>query len=98
VVFPERMSKNLELTGGLIYSQRFMLELTRKGIERHQAYGLVQKYSRESITTGERFDQLVRKDPLIQKHLNPKEIDECFVPDFYLKHIDSIYKRVFDEC
>jgi len=95
VVFPERMAKNLELTGGLIYSQRFMLELTRKGIERNQAYGLVQMYSRESITTGERFDQLVRKDPLIQKHFNQKEIDGCFAPEFYLKHIDSIYKRVF---
>jgi len=96
VVFPERMAKNLDLTGGLIYSQRFLLELTQKGIEREQAYGLVQKYSRESMTTGKRFDQLVRKDPLIQKHFNQKEIDGCFAPDFYLKHIDTIYKRVFD--
>ena len=95
VVKPGRMAKNLDQTGGLIYSQRFMLELTRKGISRDEAYQLVQKYSAQSMKTGESFEQLVRRDPIVKKHLKRKDIANCFDPSHYLKNLDEIFKRVF---
>ena len=95
VVFPERMARNLDLTGGLIYSQRLMLELTRKGTPRDQAYRLVQKYAMQSWKMGKRFEQLVRKDPLIKKHLSQRELEDCFDPAYYLKYQDTLFRRVF---
>jgi len=95
VVKPDRMAKNLDQTGGLIYSQKFMLELTRKGMSRDEAYQLVQKYSAQSMKTGKPFEQLVRKDPIIKKHLKTKDIANCFDPSHYLKNLDEIFKRVF---
>ena len=95
VVKPDRMAKNLDQTGGLIYSQRFMLQLTRKGMSRDEAYQLVQKHAAQSKKTGKPFEQLVRKDPIIKKHLKTKDIANCFDPSHYLKNLDEIFKRVF---
>jgi len=95
LVYPENMKANLERTGGLIYSQRVLLELAKRGAQREEAYEAVQRLAMAAWRGEGRFMDMVKKDPFIQKYLKPQEIDDCFVPDYYLRHIDLIYKRVF---
>ncbi len=94
-VHPDRMLTNLERTGGLIYSQRILLELARRGAPRDKAYASVQ---RAATATGEgkgRFIDRVKAERFIRKYLKAEELDDCFEPQFYLRHLDAIYKRVF---
>ena len=78
IVYPENMMRNLEKTGGLIYSQSVLLALVRKGITREEAYKLVQKNAMQSWTTGKDFLKLLKKDKDIKKLLSVAEIDETF--------------------
>jgi adenylosuccinate lyase len=95
LVYPEAMVKNLGLTRGLIFSQRLMLELVRKGITREEAYLLVQGPAMRVWQEGLDFPDLIRQDPEIAKHLTPKEIDAVFDLQEYLKHVDYLFQRVF---
>lgn len=94
-VHPERMRKNIELTKGLIFSQRVMLALTKKGISREEAYQLVQRNSLKAWEDDLDFRDLILKDPDILKELSKKDIDSCFTLDPYLKKINYIFDRVF---
>ncbi len=95
VVYPERMLKNLNLTGGLVYSQRLLVALVNKGIERKAAYEAVQRNAMEAWEGQGTFQDLVAQDPLIAKKLKPAEIHACFEPQSYLRHLDHVYRRVF---
>ena len=95
IVYPENMMRNLEKTGGLIYSQSVLLALVRKGITREEAYKLVQKNATQSWTTGKDFLKLLKKDKDIKKLLSVAEIDETFKLKTQFKNIDRIFKRVF---
>ena len=95
IVYPENMMRNLEKTGGLIYSQSVLLALVRKGITREEAYKLVQKNAMQSWTTGKDFLKLLKKDKDIKKLLSVAEIDETFKLKTQFKNIDRIFKRVF---
>ena len=95
VVYPERMLKNLNLTGGLVYSQRVLLALVDRGIERKAAYEAVQRNAMEAWEGWEPFHDLVSHDPLISKKLTPAEIKACFDPAWYVRHLDEVYRRVF---
>jgi adenylosuccinate lyase len=95
LVYPENMKTNLERTGGLIYSQRILLELAKRGAQREEAYEAVQRLAMAAWRGEGRFMDMIKADSLIRKHLKPEEIDDCFEPDYYLRHIDLIYKRVF---
>jgi len=95
IVYPENMMRNLEQTGGLIYSQSVLLALVRKGITREEAYKLVQKNAMQSWTTGKDFLKLLKKDKDIKKLLSVAEIDETFKLKTQFKNIDRIFKRVF---
>ena len=95
VVYPERMLKNLNLTGGLVYSQRVLLALVDRGIERKAAYEAVQRNAMEAWEGWETFHDLVSHDPLISKKLTPAEIKACFEPAWYVRHLDEVYRRVF---
>jgi len=95
IVYPENMMRNLEKTGGLIYSQSVLLALVRKGITREEAYKLVQKNAMQSWTTGKGFLKLLKKDKDIKKLLSVAEIDETFKLKTQFKNIDRIFKRVF---
>jgi adenylosuccinate lyase len=95
VVYPERMRSNLDLTGGLIYSQRLMLELVRRGAPRVQAYETVQRLAMAAWKGRAPFRDLVEKDPLVTKHLAPRVIETCFNPAGYTRHVRTIFKRVF---
>jgi adenylosuccinate lyase len=96
-VHPEKMEKNIHLTKGLIFSQRVLLALTEKELSRERAYQLVQKNSLKAWSENLDFKDLIQKDPEITKILTKEEINECFVLDPYLEHIDYIFDRVFSD-
>lgn len=95
VVYPDRMRRNLELTGGLVYSQRLLLALIDKGAQRKESYEAVQRNAMASWRGGGALQELAEKDPFISRHLNGREIATCFNPQYYLRHLDQIYRRVF---
>jgi len=91
---PEAMMAHLNLGGGLIYSQRLLLELTKKGVGRPKAYDLVQRLALEAINEGGSFQEKARNNPEVRHLLSAKEIEEIFDPEYYLNNIGHIYKRV----
>jgi adenylosuccinate lyase len=102
VVYPERMKLNLDRLGGLIHSQRVLLALARAGLSREEAYTLVQRNAMQvwdAYQTGAAkmpdFQALLTADPDVAKVLKPQEIAEQFDLGYHLKHIDTIFARVF---
>ncbi len=95
LVYPARMKQNLDLTGGLVYSQRLLLALVDKGAQRKEAYEAVQHNAMAAWKGGSGFQELVSKDSFITQHLTLAEINACFNPKYYLRHLDKIYRRVF---
>ncbi|MDH5587496.1 MAG: adenylosuccinate lyase [Nitrospirota bacterium] len=95
VVYPERMTKTLNQTGGLIYSQRLLLALIHKGAIRKTAYEQVQQHAMAAWKNQGTFQTLIEQDPFITKHLSKKEISTCFNPKAYVRHQEQIFKRVF---
>ncbi|HLZ34112.1 MAG TPA: adenylosuccinate lyase [Nitrospira sp.] len=95
VVYPENMKRNLELTGGLVYSQRLLLALVEKGAQRKESYEAVQRNAMASWKGAGGLQQLVGEDPFIGKYLKKNEIAACFNPKYYLRHLDQIFRRVF---
>ncbi len=96
VVYPERMKKNLNLLRGLIYSQPLLLALTEKGLQRQEAYVLVQKRAMEVWQDEQKtFKEAVFNDPEITKYFSSEELERIFDLSHYLRHIDTIFKRVF---
>ena len=96
VVYPDQMKKNLDKLGGLINSQRILLELTQKGMSREDSYEAVQRNAMPVWLEGKDFKVLLKSDPKIKEFLDDNEIDELFNPDFHFKHVDTIFERVFE--
>ena len=94
-VYPKRMLKNLNITNGLIFSQRVMLELTKHGFSREKAYAIVQKNALNSWKRNTSFYESLSKDTLINKKISNKELRKMFNLDYYTKSINVIFKRVF---
>ena len=95
VVYPKNMKKNMEITGGLYYSQSVLLALVRKGVSREDAYSLVQRNAMLAWEGRGAFIPLLKKDNKIRKYLSGKEVDKiCNMKD-QLKNVDKIFKRVF---
>ncbi len=94
-VYPQRMMENLNLTGGLVYSQRLLLALVEKGAMRKESYETVQRHAMTSWKKQGDFQKLIQGDPFISRHLSKKEIDSCFEPKSYVRHQKQIFARVF---
>jgi len=106
-VYPENMMKNLNLTGGLVFSQRVLLELPLQGVSREDAYRIVQRNAMkvwEEIqqgkpTTNEKGESLylnhLLADEELRASLSEEVIRECFNYDYYTKNVDAIFNRVF---
>src|SRR5437764_7835462 len=97
IVDPERMRTNLESLGGLVDSQRFLLALTQAGMSREDAYRLVQQHAMTSWHGAGKFAELLKSDPQIARYLTPQAIDASFDTAYHLKHVDTIFRRVFGE-
>ena len=96
LVYPANMQKNLDRLGGLIHSQRVLIALTQKGVPREDAYRLVQRNAMK-VWRGESSDflGLLKADPDVSAKLSDKELEANFDLGYHLKHVDTIFKRVF---
>jgi len=94
-VYPKRMLKNLNITSGLIFSQRVMLELTKHGFSREKAYTIVQRNAQNSHKKNISFYQSLMNDSLISKKISNKDLKKMFDLNFHMKRINIIYNRVF---
>jgi adenylosuccinate lyase len=95
VVYPQNMRKNLDHLGGLVHSQRVLIALTQKGVAREDAYRLVQKNAMKAWRGEDDFLSLLAADKDVRKHLSEAELKENFDLGYHLKHVDTIFKRVF---
>jgi adenylosuccinate lyase len=95
IVYPERMARNLEVGGGLIYSGQLLLELTSRGVLRETAYRWVQRNALEAWEQDGNFRSLVESDPDISSALEPSDYEKAFSLDHQLRHVDRIFQRVF---
>ncbi|GKQ43133.1 adenylosuccinate lyase [Companilactobacillus sp. RD055328] len=93
-VFPDKMEEDINLTNGLIYSQRVMLKLIEKGYTREAAYDLVQPKTKTAWDEKLNFQELVRSDQEITDNLSKSELDDAFDYKWHLKHVDEIFERV----
>ena len=97
LIYPVNMQKNLDRLGGLVHSQRLLIALTQKGASREDAYKLVQRNAMPVWRGEGEFQTLLRQDPDVKKYLTDAEIAEQFDLGYHLKHVDTIFKRVFGE-
>ena len=95
LVYPANMQKNLDRLGGLVHSQRVLIALTQKGASREDAYKLVQRNAMPVWRGEGDFQTLLKKDADVKKYLSDAEIEERFDLGYHLKHVDTIFKRVF---
>ena len=96
-VYPDRMLENLKLMKGLIFSGQLLLDLTRKGVSREQAYQWVQRNAMRVWSDGEEFKNLVLRDQEILHRMTIAEIETSFNLEHQLRHVDKIFKRVFGD-
>lgn len=96
VVYPEKMAKNLALSGGLIFSQQVLLLLAEAGFSREDAYRLVQSHAMKAWSENGDFRAAIFADPEISALVPREKLDEVFDVKGHLKHVDFIFNRVFD--
>jgi adenylosuccinate lyase len=95
LVYPANMQKNLDRLGGLVHSQRVLIALTQKGASREDSYKMVQRNAMPVWRGEGDFRTLLKADAEVKKYLSDDEIDEKFDLGYHLKHVDTIFKRVF---
>ena len=98
VVYPEQMQANLDKLGGLVHSQRVLLALTQNGVSREDAYRLVQRNAMPVWRGEGQFLELLKQDKEVTAALSPDEIEKLFNLDYHLKHVDTLFDRVFAEA
>ena len=96
-VYPGRMRANLESLGGVTASGQLLLELTRKGVSREDAYAIVQPLAMRVWDEGAKFRDLVMKEKRITENLSPDELEALFDLNQQLRNVDKIFARVFGE-
>lgn len=95
LVYPDNMARNMNVYGGVVFSQRVMLSLVEKGLSREEAYAIVQSNAHQAWnTTGGDFRKLITEDTRVTAQLSPEEIDDCFDPQHHLKNLDQVYQRL----
>jgi adenylosuccinate lyase len=96
MVYPDRMMENLQLMKGLVFSGQLLLDLTQKGVSREQAYGWVQRNAMRVWKNDGDFKTLVLQDKDIGQYLTSSEIERAFDLEYQLRHVNTIYRRVYD--
>ncbi len=94
-VYPQRMRANIDLLGGVVNSQRLLLELARRGFDRQKAYLLVQRNAMRTYEEAVDFKTALLADPELTGVLSREDVEACFSLDYHLRHVDEIFKRVF---
>lgn len=96
LVYPENMQRNLDQLGGLVHSQRVLLALTQAGVSREDAYRLVQRNAMPVWRGEGQFLDLLKKDTEVSNALSAKDLESLFDLGYHLKHVDTIFTRVFE--
>ncbi|OLP20336.1 adenylosuccinate lyase [Leptolyngbya sp. 'hensonii'] len=95
LVYPENMTRNLNLYGGVVFSQRVLLTLVEKGLGREEAYVIVQSCAHTAWNKPDgNFRDLIASTSEVTARLTPEEIAACFDPQRHLQHLDTIYQRL----
>ncbi|MBI4300736.1 MAG: adenylosuccinate lyase [Chloroflexi bacterium] len=94
LVYPERMKENLEITKGLVFSQRVLLALIDKGLRREDAYKLVQRNAMQAWKENVDFRELLVADPEVTRWLTPAEMKPLFDYGYYSRHVDDVFRRL----
>jgi adenylosuccinate lyase len=97
VVYPENMLRNLNQMKGLVFSQKILLDLTQAGVSREDSYRLVQRNAMKVWEEGKDFQTELLADQEVAGALGEARIREAFDLNYHLKHVDTIFKRVFGE-
>ena len=97
VVYPERMRRNMDRMGGLIHSQRVLLALTQAGLSREDSYALVQRNAMKVWESDGQLSllELLKADEEVSQRLPADQLDALFDLEYHLKHVDTIFGRVF---
>ena len=94
-VYPDNMLKNINIYGGVIFSQKVLLLLVEKGISREEAYKLVQKNAHLAWNTENgNFKENLIKDNNIMNLINITELNQCFDPSVHLNNLNVIWDRL----
>jgi adenylosuccinate lyase len=95
LVYPENMAQNMNCYGGVVFSQRVLLTLIDKGMNREEAYQIVQQSAHTAWNKKDgNFHELIAKDTRVTDKLSTSEIEACFDPQHHLQHLDQIYQRL----
>lgn len=94
VVNEKKMLENIGMTKGLIYSQRMMLELIKKGATRMEAYDIVQGLALDAYKKDKAFEELAKNSEDLKKYLSSDEVRDCFSLEYHLRYIDEIFKNI----
>ena len=94
-VYPEQMAKNLALLGGVVSSQRVLLELAKRGVDRQAAYVIVQRNAMAFYERGTDFKTALLGDAELLKVMAAPDVEACFSPGYHLRHVQDIFERVF---
>lgn len=95
LVYPDNMQRNMNLYGGVIFSQRVLLTLVEKGMSREEAYAIVQANAHQAWNQADGdFRQNLSQDPRVTAHLSPEELAACFNPQHHLQNLEQIYQRL----
>jgi adenylosuccinate lyase len=95
LIYPKNMARNMNIYGGVVFSQGVLLALVEKGLSRDQAYSIVQDCAHRAWNQeGGDFRQFISADDRVTAHLSAAEIAACFDPDRHLRHLDQVYQRL----
>jgi adenylosuccinate lyase len=95
LVYPENMKRNMNVYGGVIFSQRVLLSLIAKGLSREDAYKIVQSAAHQAWNRLDgNFYDLIVQNGQVKQYLSHQEIDSCFDPEQHLKNLEQIYQRL----
>ncbi len=98
VIYPERIASNLAKTGGLMFSQRVLLALTQAGVSREESYVLVQRNAMKVWNEGGQLLDLLSNDKDVTSRIPAKDLAPLFDMGYHTKHVDTIFKRVFENA
>jgi adenylosuccinate lyase len=95
LVYPDNMARNLNCYGGVVFSQRVLLTLIDKGLNREEAYSIVQESAHAAWNKPEgNFRNLISTNPRVTQKLSPTEIEACFDPQHHFQHLEQVYQRL----
>ena len=95
VIYPKKMTKNLNITKGIIFSQELMLELTKSGISREKSYRIIQSHAKKCISQNLNLFEVVKKNKLITDRISLNKLKKIFSYSSHFKNVNLIFNRVF---